>query len=163
MSLPTLATKPGAAKLAPYRVSIVANAQRSHEEERVRRKMAERRVREEAHQKEALRRRVVALARQEAESLAQPKAIAADLDGQKRYLAYLGTLRSDEQYYLARSQLQMRWFDATPDEKEEREAAWQQRRAEHRLQHEARQATLTVRPHPRLGRSAYRDPQATRA
>ena len=111
----------------------------------MRRKMAERRVREEAQQKEALRRRVVALARQEAESLANPTAIAADMDGQKRYLAYLGTLRSDERYSLARSQLQMRWFEATPDEKEEREAAWQNRRLEHRLQHGARQATLTVR------------------
>ena len=66
-------------------------------------------------------------------------------EAQKRYLAYLDSLRSDERYYLARSQLQMRWFEATLEEKEERDAQWCQRRMEHRLQSDARKATLSVR------------------
>ena len=117
-----------AARLGPYRVSLAADAQRSSEEARVRVRMADRRAREEARKKEAVRRQIVNLARAEAAAMDKPLEVREEIESQKRYLAHLSTLRSDERYFLARSQLQMRWFEATPMEKEYRDRAFEERR-----------------------------------
>ena len=111
-------------------------------------KMAERLRRKEAKSKEVLRRKVVALAMEEMSRQPDPRASAAEMDEQKRYLAYLGTLRSDERYFHQRSNPHARWYEATLDEREARDAAWCQRRVEHRMVSDARTSQIMVRTRP---------------
>ena len=74
----------------------------------------------------------------------QPLESVREMEGQKRYLAYINTLRSDERYYHQRSQLQARWYEPTLEEIEEREAAWEQRKLQHARMRDARIAQLQV-------------------
>lgn len=145
-SLPAL--RPSATRLTPYAASGLAEHQLRIEEQRVRDKMAERLRRKEAKSKEVLRRKVVALAMEEMSRQPDPRASAAEMDEQKRYLAYLGTLRSDERYFHQRSNPHARWYEATLDEREARDAAWCQRRVEHRMVSDARTSQIMVRTRP---------------
>ena len=136
---------PSASRLAPYARSGAAEFQARKEEQRVRDKMAERSQRKEAKSKEMVRRKVVALAMEELSRQTNPRDLATEQDAQKRYLAYLGTVRSDERYFGQRSRLQNRWYEPTLEEIEARDAAWSQRMQEHRTVSGARIAQLHVR------------------
>ena len=143
-SLPALRPS-DAGRLAPYAVSLTADNQRAGEEARVRVKMAERQRRRDAKAREALRKQVVQMALEEARELEQPREVAAVLEQQKRYLAAVGAQHADDRHAHMRSRLYQRFYEPTPFEVAEREENWQRRRAEHRLQRDARLSQIHVR------------------
>ena len=143
-SLPAIRHR-DAGRLAPYAASLTADYQQVNEETRVRVKMAERQRRRDATAREALRKQVVQMALQEARELEQPREVAAVLEQQKRYLAAVGAQHADDRHAHMRSRLYQRFYEPTSFEVAEREENWQRRRAEHRLQRDARLSQIHVR------------------
>ena len=135
---------PQTRRLAPYAINLGADHQRRTEEQRVREKMADLQWRREKRSKEAVRKQVVGMALEDLRTMDNPLEAVREMEGQKRYLAYINTLRSDERYYNQRSQLQARWYEPTLEEIEEREAAFDQRKLQHGRMRDARIAQLQV-------------------
>ena len=152
---PVRAPKLGNRLQGAYGVSLSANAQRAGEEARVRAKMAERQQRQQKHVRELLRRQVVQLALEEEQRNARnPRVIAQEMEQRKRLDASLEVAKSDDVYQHLRTDLSRRFIEpctaAWSDdrihrdllEKDAREADFQQRRIEHRLQHRALRAQI---------------------
>lgn len=129
-------------RLAPYAVSLTATAQRMQEEQRVRIKMAERQRRQDLKQRETLRQQVVLMAIEEARQLDRPREVAMQLEQRKKSLAAIGAAHADERHMMLRGSLYRRFYEPTPEEREQREENWHRRRSEHRLQRDARLAQL---------------------
>ena len=118
----------------PYSVSLRADAERSEEEARVRKRAEEKQRRREEKLREQMRQQVVQAALQEARALPQPLETVAMLEDQKRLRALGSVERAADRHAMVRSDLRRRFYEPTPAQRERRDIEFESRRSEHQRQ-----------------------------
>ena len=128
--------------LGAYKVSFIADHERISEERRLQNKIQEQQRRRQDRSIEKLRQQVIKEVFMEARHQHQPIEIVAFLEKKKRLKAFDSVQRAQDKYEALRSDPRRRNYDATPQLREHREAEFQRRRSEDRLQREARREQI---------------------